>query len=121
MLDYTRETPPLTAECSELAQRMLSFAGNIPQNIPKNDGENLPVEEDVPQKNSKNAPGNVPGNVPGSCVGSQGLSPSSALTQLTVNEYLPGQGIAQHIGKKEKRERRERREIVAATTKRQII
>ena len=27
------------------------------------------------------------------------LQPSSALTQLTVNEYLPGQGIAQHIGR----------------------
>ena len=30
------------------------------------------------------------------------LLPSSALTQLTVNEYLPGQGIAQHVGRYDK-------------------
>ena len=69
MLDYGKTTPPLPSECQALALRMLSLNTSF-----LSDSNGSLIKED------------------------NRYQTSTALTQLTVNEYLPGQGIAQHTG-----------------------
>ena len=104
MLDYVRTTPPLPIQCQELAKRMLSLANNIPgenneincENIIENYSNNRDKISNDVLNNNKNEEKSIGVN---SCNHEiQDLLPSTALTQLTVNEYLAGQGIAQHIG-----------------------
>ena len=116
MLDYVRTTPPLPIQCQELAKRMLSLPNNIPEEVHDENSESLQykkcdnIKSDDISNNIKNddeinhkkihekkkSQLHVSGHSRNHEV--QDLLPSTALTQLTVNEYLAGQGIAQHIG-----------------------
>ena len=109
MLDYVRTTPPLPIQCQELAKRMLSLANNIPgenneincENIIENYSNNRDKTSNDVLNNKKNEEKNkslLNIGVNSSNHEIEDLLPSTALTQLTVNEYLAGQGIAQHIG-----------------------
>ena len=107
MLDYVRTTPPLPIQCQELAQRMLSLTNNIPEEAHDENSEilqykkcdNIKNDDEINHKKiheKKKSQLHVSGHSRNHEV--QDLLPSTALTQLTVNEYLAGQGIAQHIG-----------------------
>lgn len=105
MLDYTKVTPPLSADCHALTLRMLSLVlddgeGESPsiRDIEASSGGEIeagpgPEEDHFAPRSASEGP------VSASKKGRAHLQPSSALTQFTVNEYLPGQGIAQHIGR----------------------
>ena len=110
MLDYVRTTPPLSAECQALAQRMLSLSKNIPGELEgKNGQSNISVSKENENREEENKKDMNNDNKNANSSDTEifknlkqhevhDLLPSSALTQLTVNEYSPGQGIAQHIG-----------------------
>ena len=120
MLDYVRTTPPLPIQCQELAKRMLSLTNKIPEEAHNENSENLHYKtcdnkksDDVSNNkrsddvsNNKKSDDEIDGKNKSQLHVSghsrnyevQDLLPSTALTQLTVNEYLAGQGIAQHIG-----------------------
>jgi alkylated DNA repair dioxygenase AlkB len=72
MLDYAANTPKMPPPCDELAREMLGLSLVDAANI----------DSDVETQREFRAQHRVS---------------ESILTQLTVNEYLPGQGIAQHI------------------------
>jgi hypothetical protein len=118
MFDYATEVPPISEKCTELIHRMLTDVS--PDTVTtKEDGENMTITAatgipfgddgfDNVQMDSTNAPSvttihasaEVISAQPDSSIGNERAMPGSRnLTQLTVNEYLPGQGIAQHIGK----------------------
>jgi hypothetical protein len=108
MLDYTKVTPPLSADCHALTQRMLSLV------LDDGEGESSSIRglEASSGGEMEAGPGPEDDHLTPRCAsggpvramkkGRAQLQPSSALTQLTVNEYLPGQGIAQHIGRQDK-------------------
>lgn len=100
MLDYTKVTPPLSVDCHRLTQRMLSLVldDGEGQSSCEIDREASTVEDVCPgDRMNVLRPADESRNKKRE-TGRSHLRPSSALTQLTVNEYLPGQGIAQHVG-----------------------
>lgn len=108
MLDYTKVTPPLSADCHALTQRMLSLvlddgegSSSSIRDLEASSGGEIeagpgPGEDHLAPRSASE------GTVRAMKKGRAHLQPSSALTQLTVNEYLAGQGIAQHIGRQDK-------------------
>jgi hypothetical protein len=94
MLDYARPTPALPLDCKALAVRMLSVPVSIDSDIVGDTKEEY--EAVKPVGSDTVSAGAVAGA--GAGVDKWHLVTSTALTQLTVNEYLPGQGIAKHLG-----------------------
>ena len=108
MLDYVKKTPPLTNQFKEIARRMLLTAQNIPTdssifvaNIDlSNLSEHIDTVQTVPVQNlTKDITQNQIKNLTQNLIQDPNQDSTQVLSQLTVNEYLPGQGIAQHIGK----------------------
>lgn len=72
MIDYTKPTPPLTLSCKNLAEKITNYINT----------DNV-IKSDFGVSNSEEA---------------DPILSSESINQLTINEYLPGQGIAPHIG-----------------------
>lgn len=85
MLDYTTPTARIPVQVQELSERMMHTVQNISmiysEEYTKESSQEYPEEKDFPP---------IPFT--------SSSSTSYSLTQVTINEYLPGQGIAQHIG-----------------------
>ena len=95
MLDYIRPTPALPLDCKALAVRMLS----VPVSLESDHIVGSSREGDtVAQAVGTDTMLGGAGAGAGAGADKWHLVTSTALTQLTVNEYLPGQGIAKHIG-----------------------
>lgn len=91
MLDYIRPTPALPLDCKALAVRMLSVPVSLESDhIVGSSREGDTVAQAVGTDTMLGGAG--------AGADKWHLVTSTALTQLTVNEYLPGQGIAKHIG-----------------------
>ena len=104
MLDYTKVTPPLSVDCHCLTKRMLSLVldDGEGQSCCEIDREASTVEDICPDARMKVLRTADESRNRKRETGRSHLLPSSALTQLTVNESLPGQGIAQHVGRYDK-------------------
>jgi hypothetical protein len=93
MLDYIRPTPALPLDCKALAVRMLSVPVSLESDhIVGSSREGDTLAQAVGTDTTLGGAG------AGAGADKWHLVTSTALTQLTVNEYLPGQGIAKHIG-----------------------
>jgi hypothetical protein len=73
MVDYAKPTPPLPASCVDLAKKILTETSSVVTSS----------ANESPLVNLKDEDGSL-----------------LPLNQLTVNEYLPGQGIASHTGER---------------------
>jgi hypothetical protein len=109
MLDYNKPTPPLPASCTALAQRFADSYNTL-HTLPatsttssSGDDTTTPgvfgaagdrVESvTTPKESAQSNSGSGGGGM-----GVDGALEASSINQLTINEYLPGQGIAPHTG-----------------------
>jgi hypothetical protein len=71
MLDYNKPTPPLPASCVALTERFTACFSELRRTTESQQDSVTPTEMIVE---------------------------AASVNQLTINEYLPGQGIAPHTG-----------------------
>jgi hypothetical protein len=94
MLDYNKPTPPLPASCLALAQRFAESYNTL--HTPTTNAAALSTStsdqaESAAQHSNHQEQGSTK-------MGAQALVEAATINQLTINEYLPGQGIAPHTG-----------------------
>lgn len=89
MLDYNKPTPPLPHSCMALTERFATCYAQLLQQ----QGEQ---EQEGAEKTGELSTESVSSQTQSQ--GQDQLLQAAAINQLTINEYLPGQGIAPHTG-----------------------
>lgn len=103
MLDYNKPTPPLPASCVSLTERFAATYRDIlhdPTRYARNAAAGEAAAAVAGEAVIENTSGDAGTNSVDNSTTATNTVASEVLpiNQLTINEYLPGQGIAPHTG-----------------------